>query len=116
MSKKREGKGINISPVIHKMLKLQSTLVGDNMVDLVEKAILDSMPEEIKQIVYKTENINSSEFEQKNKVSNIDENVNKESKKESSKEDEPSKKQEPNEEQESNEEDELSEEELSCYV
>ena len=104
MSKKREGKGINISPTIHKMLKLQSTLVGDNMIDLVEKAILDSMPDDIKKIVYQSENINTSEFEQKDKVKNIDENE----KKESNEKEEPS--------EQSNEKEELSEQELSCYM
>ena len=94
MSKKREGKGINISPTIHKMLKLQSTLVGDNMIDLVEKAILDSMPDDIKKIVYQTENINPSEFEQNDKVKKIYEN----------------------EKKESNEKEEPSEQELSCYM
>lgn len=111
MSKKREGKGINISPTIHKMLKLQSTLVGDNMIDLVEKAILDSMPEDIKKIVYQTENINPSEFEQKDKVKNIDKKEKKESK-------EPKEelKQEKKLTEESNEKEELSEQELSCYI
>lgn len=104
MSKKREGKGINISPTIHKMLKLQSTLVGDNMIDLVEKAILDSMPDDIKKIVYQSENINTSEFEQKDKVKNIDGNEKKES----------NEKEEPLEQ--SNEKEELSEQELSCYM
>lgn len=104
MSKKREGKGINISPTIHKMLKLQSTLVGDNMIDLVEKAILDSMPDDIKKIVYQSENINTSEFEQKDKVKNIDGNE----KKESNEKEEPS--------EQSNEKEELSEQELSCYM
>ncbi|MDU4844009.1 MAG: hypothetical protein E6342_17950 [Clostridium sp.] len=104
MSKKREGKGINISPTIHKMLKLQSTLVGDNMIDLVEKAILDSMPDDIKKIVYQSENINTSEFEQKDKVKNIDENEKKES----------NEKEEPLEQ--SNEKEEPSEQELSCYM
>lgn len=107
MSKKREGKGINISPTIHKMLKLQSTLVGDNMIDLVEKAILDSMPDDIKKIVYQTENINPSEFEQKDKVKKIYENE----KKESNEKEEPSEPSEP-----SNEKEEPSEQELSCYM
>lgn len=104
MSKKREGKGINISPTIHKMLKLQSTLVGDNMIDLVEKAILDSMPDDIKKIVYQTENINPSEFEQKDKVKKIYESE----KKESDEKEEPS--------EQSNEKEEPSEQELSCYM
>jgi|GEM_PF-3995248 len=113
MSKKREGKGINISPTIHKMLKLQSTLVGDNMIDLVEKAILDSMPEDIKKIVYETENINPSEFEQKDKVKNIETKIAKEQPKKVPKEE---LKQESKLTEESNEKEELLEQELSCYM
>lgn len=46
-TKKREGKAININSDIHKMLKIQSTLTEKNMVELVETAILNNMPNEV---------------------------------------------------------------------
>lgn len=46
-TKKREGKAININSDIHKMLKIQSTLTERNMVELVETAILNNMPNEV---------------------------------------------------------------------
>ncbi|MGL5749806.1 MAG: hypothetical protein ACRCXT_04715 [Paraclostridium sp.] len=55
--KKREGKAININEDIHKMLKIQSTLTDKKMIELVETAILNSMPDEILAIFNMTKDI-----------------------------------------------------------
>lgn len=44
-------KGMNIDLEIHKMLKLQSLLTGENMTDIAEKAILGVISEDVKDLV-----------------------------------------------------------------
>lgn len=44
-------KGMNIDLEIHKMLKLQSLLTGENMTDIAERAILGAISKEVKDLV-----------------------------------------------------------------
>ena len=46
--KKKDVKSVNIDIEIHKMLKLQALLTGQNMVEIAEKAILESISDEVK--------------------------------------------------------------------
>lgn len=84
-TKKREGKAININVDIHKMLKIQSTLTEKNMVELVENAILNNMPDEVLAIFNMTKDnkidksINEKEDKiekEINKSSEVDKSIN----------------------------------------
>lgn len=60
-TKRKEVKPINIDADIHKMLKMQATMEDKNMVEIVESAILENIPDEILKIFKKSKSVRKKE-------------------------------------------------------
>lgn len=74
-TKRKEVKPINIDADIHKMLKMKATIEDRNMVEIVESAILETIPDEILKMFKKSKNLQKKEVAKKNEEKTIATNV-----------------------------------------
>lgn len=74
-TKRKEVKPINIDADIHKMLKMKATIEDRNMVEIVESAILETIPDEILKMFKKSKNLQKKEVAKNNEEKTIATNV-----------------------------------------